>query len=312
MKKYYDKILFLLGLVVLGIGAGIFSYKGGVPQPVSLPEVKLTGTPFEAIPAPKIPEPTVAWDSPPDQGDDRNEQGWTYSIFTPPIIYWQDGEGWTAIPPTGNVTQQPFGVTLTTAKKDLYRIQLLGVSSKSETDPNDLINFSDEETGAPLMLRVGEESTRSQIKVTDLKIDRVEKPHGVIERVATVTILDERTSQTVTLTQGEPFSPTNNEYYILQVGDPYPPEEWHVTAIGDKKDLPGKAYFEVTALDFDKPSVTVVKHSFTKRGKEIVSTPRVLTLADESAQLSQPTSSAKPVKGSDTDSKPNPAPSSDK
>jgi len=314
MKKYYDKILFLLGLAVVGIGFGIFSYKGGVPQPVSMPDIKLTGNAFEPIPPPKIAEPSVIWEAPPNQREDYDEPGWVYSIFTPPKIYWQDGEGW-VVHDSGVMAPQPFGVHLVAAKKDLYRIQMLGVAGKSEADPTDLIRFSDEETGAPLELRLGEESTRSQIKVTDLKIDRVDKGHGLIKNIATVTILDERTGQSVVLTQDEPYSPTNNEYYILQVSDPYPPEEWHVTAKGDKKDLPGKASFVVTDLDFDKPSVTVEKHSISRSGKELVSKPHVLTLEDDTATPSQPatpTPAAKPAKGKAPASTTTPVTTSDK
>jgi len=315
MKKYYDKILFLLGLAVVGIGFGIFSYKGGVPQPVSMPDVKLTGNAFEPIPPPKIPEPKVIWDAPANQREDFDEPGWVYSIFTPPIIYWKDGEGWIVSGPGGDITQLPFGVHLLEAKKDLYRIQLSGVSGKSEADPKDEINFNDEETNIPFHLAVGEESPRHQVKVTNLTIDRVEKSHGLVAMVAKVTILDERSGQTVELTQGEPYSPTNNEYYNLEVGDPYPPSDWHVTAVGDKKDLPGGGSFVVTDLDFDKPAVTVQKHTISKTGKELISKPRVLTLEDQPAaptQPVQPTPSAKPGKGSTPASSTTSAKSSDK
>src|SRR5476649_1854424 len=112
MKKYYDKILFLLGLAVLGIGAGIFYSKGGVPQGTPLPTLKLSGTAFEPIPSPDLEPVGADWEAPPDQGEDRNENGWTYAVFTPPKIYWQAGDGWTAVPPQGIKEGPRFGIQL--------------------------------------------------------------------------------------------------------------------------------------------------------------------------------------------------------
>jgi hypothetical protein len=302
MKKYYDKVLFLLGLAVLGIGVGIFYYKGGAPKSSPLPTMKLTGTAFDPIPPPKIDEANADWESPPDQGEDRNESGWTYYVFTPPKIWWQTGEGWTAIPPSGTSVVRPYGIRFVAAKKDLYRVQLEGTAGNG--DAKDVIDFSDEESGFDFHLRVGEESPRVQVKVLDMTVDRVEKDHGIIEKVAKVSILDERTNQTISLTQGEPYSPTNNEYYILQITAPYPEQEWKVSKVGDSHDLPNKASFVVTALDFDKPSVTVEKHSFNKKGLEVKPTPKVLTLVDDSAPAPQPT---QPGRAGRPASKPAPA-----
>ncbi len=290
MKKYYDKILFLLGLAVLGIGAAIYFVKGGTPASAPLPPMKLTGSAFEVIPPPTIEDKTADWDAPPDQGDDRNETGWTYSIFTPPKIWWEPGEGWTALPPSGPGRVVPFGIQLVDAQKDLYRVQLGGIGGTGEA--KDLISFYEPETGYGFRLRVGEENTRVQVKVLDMTVDRVEKQHGIIKKEAKVTILDEQTNQSVTLVSGEPYSPTNNEYYVLHITAPYPDQTWKVTAVGDHTDLPNKGSFVVTALDFDKPSVTVDKHSFNKKGREII-TKRELTLVDESAPPPQPAQPAK-------------------
>jgi hypothetical protein len=304
MKKYYDKILLLLGLAVLAIGVGIYYYKGGSAKSsvAPLPPMKLTGSAFEVIPPPVIVDKTADWEAPPDQGDDRNETGWTYSVFTPPKIWWQPGEGWTALPPSGPGKTIPFGIELVTATKDLYRVQVVGIVGAG--DANDFIQFTDQEPDYSYGFRLhkGEENAIAQVKVLDMSVDRVEKEHGLIEKVAKVTILDERTNQTVTLVQGEPYSPTNNEYYILHISAPFPDQEWKVIAVGDQspKLPPNNSFFVVTALDFDKPSVTVEKHSINRKGKEIV-TKRELTLVDESAPAPEP---AQPAKGGNPAAKP--------
>jgi hypothetical protein len=299
MKKYYDKILLLLGFAIFGIGLGIYYYKGGAPTrtTTSLPPMKLTGSAFEPIAPPVIEDKTADWEAPPDQGEDRGETGWTYSIFTPPKIWWEPGQGWTALPPSGPGHVAPFGISLSKASKDLYRVQLQGVSL--DANGTDLILFSDEEPdyAYTFQLHKGEENARAQVKVTDETTDRVEKPHGLVAKVATVTILDERTNQTVTLVEGEQYSPTNNEYYILHISEPYPDQDWKVTAVGDKSPElpPNKTFFVVTALDFDKPSVTVEKHSFNKKGVEVVAK-HELSLADDSTPAPEPAPSAKGAK----------------
>jgi hypothetical protein len=291
MKKYYDKILFLLGLAVLGIGVGIFYYKGGLPKSTPLPPMTLNGGAFEPIPSPNIEDKTADWETPPDQGEDRNEVNWIYSIFTPPKIWWEPGEGWTAIPPQGAARVIPFGITLIKAEKELYRVQCDGTSGKG--DVSDWINFSDEETGVPFHLKVGEESPHHQIKVIDLTVGPKELPHGLVEQVANVTILDERTNQTLTLVSGELYSPTNNEYYVLHISTPYPDQEWRVTKVGDTIGPfpPNNVSFVVDALDFDKPSVTVVKRSTNRKGREII-TKRELTIVDDT--VPPPPQPAKP------------------
>jgi len=296
MKKYYDKILFLLGLAVLGIGAGIFFYKGGLPVSTPLPPMRLSGTAFESIASPNLEEPSAEWEAPPDQGEDLNETGWTYSVFTPPKIWWETGEGWSAIPPQGAGKTVPFGIRLIDAKKDLYRVQLVG--SGANGDDKDVAVFTDVTSGYGFELREGEENQRHQVKLLTLTVGREEKPHGIVKEVVKATILDEQTNQNVDLVSDEPYSPTNNEFYDLKISAPYPEQDWKVTKVDDSIDLfpdaPNKGKFVVVALDFDKPSVTVDKHSYNKKGREII-TKRELMIVDDSAPPPQPAKPGKPT-----------------
>jgi hypothetical protein len=286
MKNYYDKVLFLLGLIVLGIGAGIFYQKGGVPKPAHIQSVHLTGTAYSPIDAPVLPVQEPLWEAPPDQGDDRNDPGWTYAIFTPPKIWWDDG--WIVQPPVPLGPPPPFGLHLVKAAEELYRVQVEGVSGSGDKD--DVINFSDEEDGNDFRLKVGDEDTRHQIKVLDMTIpDQAPGPHGLWNKNANVTILDERTNETLTLTQGVLYSPTGNRYYILQFDDPFPSQEWKVTKVGDTMEFPGSTpgfnlpdpiTFVVDDLDFDKPSVTVERRTKNKKHQDVKPLAQVLTLPD--------------------------------
>jgi len=284
MKNYYDKVLFLLALIVLGIGAGIYFQKGGLEHPHSIPAVALTGKAYEAIPAPKVPDLNPSWPLPPDQGEDSPYGdigvGWVYYPFTPPKIYWDKDIGFTAQPPGPVIPPhlQPFGMVFVRAQEELYRVQFLGTGGTGERDDEVLLSDEEnDESGFHLSLKSDQdaESKEHQIKLIDLAFT-METDHGLETKVATIKILDERTNQEVTLVKGKLYSPSGNRYWILHTEDPLPSEDWRVTAIGDKKEFPGDLLgfpgtitYEVTAVDFETPSVTVLRRSLNKKKLEV-------------------------------------------
>lgn len=303
MKKYYDKVLFLLALLVLGAGAAMFYFKqpkGGVPQTAPLPPLALSGNAYAPTQKPEFKQDEHTWSSPPEQRED--ETGWLYSVFTPPVIYWDNG--WTAVPPGPVTPPPPFGVHLVSAKKELYRIQLKGTSGNGDKD--DDIIFSDEESGLPFHLKVGEQddtTKRHDVEVKDLVFDQVDKGHGLVLKIAKVTILDTRTNDTITLVQGEEYAPSGNELYTLQTDDPFPSKEWNVskngppeekvlTFPGSLEDYKGDITFKVVALDFAKPSVTVEKQ-FTTKANRSLTIQRELTIS--STPPATPDASAAPA-----------------
>jgi len=296
MKNYYDKVLFLLALIVLGIGVGIFFQKGGLPQRPPIPPLALHGGPYQQITGPNISQQVnPSWPVPPDQGDDNNEVGWVYYVFTPPKIYWDKEVGFATLTERTDPHPNVFGMKFVRAQQELYRIQFQGIADKG--DEGTIIDFSDEEnenSDFRILFKAGQdpvEDTVHQIKILDLSTSPVQTEDGLLSNVTKVKLLDERTNQEVTLTSGQLYAPSGNRFYILHTEDPFPSEDWKVTVVGDKKEYPGDVLgfpqtitFEVVALDFDKPSVTVVRHQFSKRkveGKfvEIVSAPRELSNA---------------------------------
>ena len=107
-------------------------------------------------------------------------------------------------------------------------------------------------------------------------VDQYDEGHGVILKVAKVTILDMLTNETIVLTQGEVYAPTDNQLYVLKTDDPFPAQEWDVSKQSHDQPLefPGslEGYkdtitFKVVALDFTKPSVTVEKDFTPQNGK---------------------------------------------
>ncbi len=292
MKEYYDKALFLASFVLFALGVGLFFEDGGIQRSAPFPAINLSGGKYVAIPAPSIGQFIPTWPRPPDQGEDNPSQGlgWTYDIFTPPKIHWDSEFGLLTnqsviIDPAPQVP--PFGMVFVRVNSDPYRIQFQGLSGQGNR--NDTIVFLDEqnhESNFHLSLAPGQsaESTAHKIRVLDLTFTDNDAGHGLLNKVAQVKIFDEQTNEEVTLTQGKTYSPSNYRYFILHTEGPLPSEDWEVTAVGDKKEYPGELLgfkgavtYEVVAVDFDKPSVTVVRHSVNKKGVEVVSAPQVLS-----------------------------------
>ena len=116
MKKYYDKVLFLLALAVLGLGVTMY-VKGGPPASPPPPVAKPTGAAYTVIEKPTFEQASQVWNPPPDQREEQGDPGWTYSVFTPPKIYWDPGAGFSAQPPEPPKVV-PFGVHLVSAKRN--------------------------------------------------------------------------------------------------------------------------------------------------------------------------------------------------
>jgi hypothetical protein len=199
------------------------------------------------------------------------------------------------------------------AAQELYRVQFEGLSGAPNSQ-DDIINFSDEDDGNPFELKVGEESTTHQIKVIDLTFpDQPQLDHGLLNDAAVVTILDERTNETIKLTQGVLYSPTGNRYFILQFDDPFPSQEWKVTKVGDEQDFPGSTTgfnlpdpikFVVDALDFDAPSVTVERQTKNKRHNDVPPIQQVLGLPDTSTPTPEVTQTSATTSPNRTSSRP--------
>jgi len=258
MKNYYDKVLFLLGLILLGLGVGYVFMKGGLPAGTA-PRINpvLTGGAYEAVPVSNVTAESATWDPAPDQydGTDTTKAGiWVYSVFTPPKIWWDTTSGWTAEPPKPpKPPKPPFGLHFDNIAYRLYRIQFHGYLGSVDKP---ILQLEDTSTKTFFNAKLNEDQPNAGIKVTGFKVVLVTGADGGIIHVGTLTMIDDRTHETVTLTENKPLILPNDRYFLLETDSPLPSQNWEVTKVGETLDV-GDVNFKIVGLDYNAPSVTV-------------------------------------------------------
>lgn len=227
MNRIYDKILLLIGLLVLVASAAFYLLSDGPEDAGSVPAVAPLGSNYTPIALQEMSFSEVTWPQASEQST-----GWIYDVFTPPKIYinletgeWVS-EGWKPPPPP-----KPFGLYLAEIERARYRIQLLGYIEEDFKDATkSLLLMVDEETGQNLRVRVGDSPEGNDFEVVDFTIERVFGDDGGITKLATASILDLRTDESVDLIHGKPLY--TDGIALLLRSEEDPSLEWRPEAVG--------------------------------------------------------------------------------
>ena len=120
MKKHYDKLLLLLGILLLAGGASVYVLKIGSAENVvsDLAEGDLAGERYKPKKLIPVADNPINWEEPPSQ----RGKGWKFDIFTPPIIYYA-GKFMEEQP----LISEEFGLKLESMENPPYHIQLKGI-----------------------------------------------------------------------------------------------------------------------------------------------------------------------------------------
>ena len=261
MKRSYDKILLLLAIFALVASSLFYLFSSDPDLAKSIPDAKPQGTDYAPVSIPSLNIVEAAWPEATEQST-----GWIYDVFTPPKIYinldtgeWVS-EGWKPLPPSA-----PFGLYLAEIKQALYRIQLMGYIEEDFKDPTkSLLLMVDEESGKNLRLRVGDAPEGYDIEVVDFSINRVFGDDGSISKLATATVMDFRTGETIELSHGKPYY--TDGVSILLRSSRNPSQVWKPDAIGATFENDQGAY-RLTDIDFEAATLTIEK-TFPKGERE--------------------------------------------
>ncbi|CAI8283061.1 MAG: Uncharacterised protein [Opitutia bacterium UBA7350] len=253
MKRSYDKILLLLGVLALVASAAFYLFSEGPEPDETIEAAKAKGAAFTPLPIPSLNIADAAWPEAAEQST-----GWIYDVFTPPKIYinletgeWVS-EGWKPRPPS-----EPFGLYLAKLEQALYRIQLMGYIEEDFKDATkSLLLMVDEESGENLRVRVGDAPEGYDIEVIDFTIDRIFGDDGSITKRAMATIMDYRNGETIELIHGKPYYTEGVEILLRSSKDPS--QEWKPNAIGATFERDQRAY-RLTDIDFEALTLTVEK-----------------------------------------------------
>jgi hypothetical protein len=217
MGKLYDKIIFAIGLLVLGVG--VYFYLSAEAPDAAPVSIQYTGGAYEPVPVPDLPRINVDWEPPPETTG-ANE-GWDYQVFTPPFV-WIDNGILIPRPPERPVPPPAFGIDLVSGpSRELYRLQYEGYL---EMDPEDItasiILMVATETGESIRVEVGETNEQYDFEVLDFSEELVTTEDGIIERRQAVEIRDLRTGRNLTLSSEEPLYASDIELAFASTINP--------------------------------------------------------------------------------------------
>lgn len=252
MNNYYDKILLLLGVISLTVGAVVATIFISTPDMESSAAMigkSLQGGDYRRMPIPQIQPNVATWPEAPKQST-----GWVYDVFTPPQIFLDNEGNFTIKPPYEDVlVVEPFGLYLAKLERPLYRIQMNGYTG---TQDDYTLIFKDIESGGSVRARIGTTVDSSAFKVHSFYVSRDFGEDGSLTRTATAEIIDLRTGDTITLINGEVLYVEGIEIMLQSHEDPTvlvrPTYEGEIfsTPLGE---------YQVEVINLDARTITVRK-----------------------------------------------------
>lgn len=273
MKNAYDKILFVLALLVLSGSACYYfntdkSNKQASAKAKSVLASGPQGEAWQEIKVPEIKFDSKVWEAAKAQSEDKM---WLYQLFTPPKI-WIDNEGKFVVQPPNSEKklEQTFGYKFSGLKHEPYPVKYKGFFVIDEKgSPVYHVQLSDESNGRLMKGKVNEEITvfdsKSQanvktgitIKNFEIKSVRDEKS-SMVSKVYTVVLHDNALGRDITIASDKPTYIDESKALVLSSdgndGD------WEIKAVGDSRKTENSVY-TVKELDMDNGVVVVEKVS---------------------------------------------------
>lgn len=224
---------------------------------------------------------TETWEPPAPQ---RAGREWVYEVFTAPEIFYSErSKQFSVAPPEAEpsaTAAEPaeFGLELVSVRRDPFRLQLVGYVGGEGTYRGLFENVATTET---LLAGGGRKLPALALTILDFAVRRqpVAMPDSMSTSrlVATAAVRDERTGQTITLTDTERFYP-DAAVAVVRAGDG-DPREVHA---GDEFPA-GAATYRVEKIQLAPPSLEVTKRSPAQPGET-----RTLTVPISSPPASPP------------------------
>lgn len=282
--KYYDKIFFLVSLVVLGASCGYYVMnKPKIAESADKAEAllakKAKGMEWKEVAVPRLEIKPIEWPEVRPQDEDGR---WFFQVFTPPQIWVdEDGKFITESPLIKAMARQSFALKFGGISNEPYPIKYVGAMGSFE---NPLIQLRNESTKAffnarlnqPVTMQVmGKNGTAETVDVglvvKSFDRQRVKNADNTIAQVVKVVLFDKKLGKEITVYSNKPtvIEDSRRMTFLLPDGG-----QWHVKGAGESKEV-ANATYTVKSVDFDKGSAIV---EMVPSDKDI--TPQTMTLSE--------------------------------
>lgn len=290
MKKSYDKIIFIIALLLfLGSSGYYFTQESSGVDP-SLKTKAPQGEMFKVIDIPVFEETKIIWENPIAQDEAGNE---LFEIFTPPKIYWDESNNvFDFEPPRPPIEKAPFGLALLSIERELYRIQIdsfFGAPGGDYTKAK--VQFYDLESDRTVRGIPGDDISSSDFSIVSCKLVREEDEDQMIRSIPIIVIHDKRLKKNITLRAEEGKKHYIEGKYLLSFkteDPPYSEKMFNLKKAGDTYSIQ-EDKFTLLDFNFDKMTATLEKKSLVLEEPEV-----------KELKISAPMPSATPLDSSDS------------
>ena len=269
MKKHYDKVFLLVGIIAAAAAAGYFLTSEGSLDEVKAKYEATIAKPFGGDKWTEVKvDPLELKSSTWTEAKPQDEDGlWLYQIFTPPKI-WVDDEGeFTAEPPIDTDIRSVYGFRYGSVKNDPYPIQFKGYFI--DPDGEVVVQLYDEARTVALRGKYDEEImyrrpdgkfTKAGLVVKKFDKKAARQQDGTIRQVISVNLYDESLGREITIESNQPTFVEENRVMVL-LPEAKGGKSWEIKKVGDKFEADGGVVFTVKELDFANESALVEKIS---------------------------------------------------
>lgn len=264
--KHYDKIFFLVALIILGVGVGIFvANKPSIQKTQRNVKERLAqkanGIVWKEVKVPELKIATIEWPEIVAQDEDGK---WFFQVFTPPQI-WVDNDGKfiTESPYIKEVARQSFALKYKGVSNEPYPIRYIGHSGVAD---NPTISLYNEKTKMYFNGRLNQEivvpepSTGKNLNlgltIKSFKVERVDskdKNKTLSKRRVDLTLFDKAMNRTLAIHSDKPtiLEDQRRMTFVLNNGT-----EWHVKSAPAELEVE-KGKYRVESIDFANESAVI-------------------------------------------------------
>ncbi|MDR3228622.1 MAG: hypothetical protein LBT53_04330 [Puniceicoccales bacterium] len=296
MNKHFDKLLFLLAIIVCAAGFGsAYWLRTEALKERPAPKINVakntansknaaaTEKGYEGITLKEINvADTEDWTEPVRTEPEGDNFLWKYEMFTPPKIIWSTKNSYYMPDGVKVAPEPPFGVKLLSMAHPVYRLIVKGTDERSAYITDSTVKSSFER------VKKGETNLSLRIKVLDFWVAG-KAPKGVpVTGDAGVKILDTELNREFILLEGKPVVFNEISVFAFARTD-NPSETWTWGKIGDSKKIEGIGEFILEAADFSAKTVRLKKNYEARNiyGRTVAKT-RLETLTQPAAAAAAP------------------------
>lgn len=220
---------------------------------------EMAGAAYTAAALPELPAAGRAWGKPATQS---SGSGWTYELFTPPVIYYHaTAKTFTVTPPLylAETNNLPFGLELVAVKREPFSLQLVGYVGAPGDYTAAFVSAQSPET---LLARSGKRFDQLGLALKSFDIRRIpldpRAAQPIYDVAAVATLHDERSGTEVTLdTRGPKLTDTPLAVLRVVADAKGKPRVLHQGDTFQQDD----ATFRVEHIQLDPPEVVVAKQT---------------------------------------------------